>query len=273
MFASASPLKEWGGISVPSMGGLGVTTPRFWFLTHKFQLIADIFAVIQATIPKKLFISLSFLLLLGCQIRAPSKKVAQSQPQKILIQLPPMRAATLVNIKNDWNGYSDITPIERHYQFKTSASGLYGEGYFAVGGYGAYNIRQQYTKKIAIPALVTQQFFQELNKTKIYSTSHYQPIKKRRDDYPAITIQVTTPEQKVTFFSSSQGQDHTPWQIKITEKTKEKIYVSESTAPATALLLLKPYIDHPGLEDVINKLRSPRPQINKSPKTYSSQPK
>lgn len=226
--------------------------------------------MIQATIPKKLFICLSFLLLLGCQIGSPSKKVAQSQPQKILIQLPPLRAATLVNIKNDWNGYSDITPIERHYQFKNSASGLSGDGYFAVGGYGAYNIRQQYTKKIAIPALITQQFFQKLNETKIHSSSWYQPIKKRSDDYPAVTIKITTPEQQVTFFSSSQGQDHIPWQIKIKEKTKEKTYVSESAAPAAALLLLKPYIDHPGLENVINKLRSPRPKIYKSPQAHSS---
>jgi hypothetical protein len=231
--------------------------------------------VIQATIPKNLFICLLFLLLSGCQIESPRKKVAQSSPQppSMLISLPQLRAATLVNIKNDWNGYSDITPIERHYQFKNPVSGLSGDGYFAVGGYGAYNIRQQYTKKIVIPALVTKQFFQKLNETKIYGTSQYQPLHKRRDDYPAITIQVTTPEHKVTFFSSSQGQNHIPWQIKIKEKTREKSYVSQSTAPAAALVLLKPYIDHPGLEDVINKLRSPRPKIHKSSQANISKSK
>jgi hypothetical protein len=231
--------------------------------------------VIQATIPRNLLIFLSFLLLFGCQIKSPSEKVAQSLPQplKTLLPLPQLRATTLVNIKNDWNGYSDITPIERHYQFKNPAGGMSGDGYFAVGGYGAYNIRQQYTKKIVIPALVTQQFLQKLNETKMYSTSQYRPLKKRRDDYPAITIQVTTPERKVTFFSSSQGQDHIPWQIKIKEKNTEKIYVSESAAPAAALLFLKPYIDHPGLEDVVNKLRSPRPKTHKSPEAHPSKPK
>jgi hypothetical protein len=73
----------------------------------------------------------------------------------------------------------------------------------------------------------------------------------------------------VTFFSSSQGQGHIPWQIKI----KEKIYVSQSAAPAAALLLLKSYIDHPGLEDIINKLRSPRPKIHKSPRANLREPK
>jgi hypothetical protein len=227
----------------------------------------------QATILRKLFICLSFLLLPGCQIGSPTKKLVQSHPQKNLIQLPPLRTVALVKIQNDWNGYSDITPIERHYQFKNPASGLSGDGYFAVGGYGAYNIHQQYTKKIVIPALVTQQFLQKLNETKMYSTSQYQPVKKHHDDYPAITIQITTPEHRVTFFSSSQGQDHIPWQIKIKEKTKEKIYVSESAAPATALLLLKPYIDHPGLEDVINKLRSPHPRVHKSPQAHPNKPK
>jgi hypothetical protein len=220
----------------------------------------------QATILRKLSICLSFLLLPGCQIGSPPKKLVQSHPPRNLIQLPPLRTVTSVNIKNDWNGYSDITPIERHYQFRNSANSLSGNGYFAVGGYGAYNIRQQYNKKIVIPALVTQQFFQKLNETKIYSSSQYQPITKRRDDYPAITIQITTPEHQVTFFSSSQGRHHTPWRIKI----KGKTYVSNSDAPAAALLLLKPYIDHPGLEDVINKVRSPRPKTHKSPQALKS---
>lgn len=228
--------------------------------------------MIQATIPGKLFICLSFLLLYGCQVESSNKKVTQSAtpPSPSLISLPQLGAATVVNIKNDWNGYSDITPIERHYQFKNSAGGLFGDGYFAVGGYGAYNIRQQYTKKIVIPALVTRQFLQKLSETKVYSTSKYQPIQKRHDDYPAITIQIITSERQVKFFSSSQGQDHIPWQIKIKEKNQEKIYASASAAPAAALLLLKPYIDHPGLDDVINKRRLPHPKILKSPQAHPS---
>ncbi len=222
--------------------------------------------MIQATKPRNLLIWLLFLLLTGCQNALPTKKVEHPQPPKILVQLPPLRAATLVNINNDWNGYSDITPIVRHYQLKPQANGMSGNGYFAVGGYGGYNIHQQYTKKVNIPVLITQQFFKKINETKMYSSSLYQPIIKNSDDYPAITIQITTPEQKVTFFSSSQGRNHAPWQIKI----KDKTYTSNSAAPAEALSILKPYIDHPGLEEVINKLRSPRPQNPKSPKAHKS---
>lgn len=222
--------------------------------------------MIQATTPRKLFIWLLLLLLTACQTALPTKKVIHLQPPKILVQLPSLRAATLVNINNDWNGYSDITPIVRHSQLKPQASGMSGNGYFAVGGYGGYNIHQQYTKKINIPVLITQQFFTKINETKMYSSSLYQPIKKNSDDYPAITIQINTPEQKVTFFSSSQGKNHAPWQIKI----KEKTYISDSAAPAAALSILKPYIDHPGLEEAINKLRSPRPQTPKSSKAHKS---
>ncbi len=222
--------------------------------------------MIQATTPRKLFIWLLFLLLTGCQTTSPAKKVIHFQPPKVLAQLPPLRDVTLVKINNDWNGYSDITPIVRHSQLKPQASGMSGNGYFAVGGYGGYSIHQQYTKKINIPVLITQQFFKKINETKIYSSSLYQPIIKNSDDYPAITIQISTPEQKVTFFSSSQGKNHTPWQIKV----KEKTYTSDSTAPGEALLILKPYIDHPGLEEAINKLRSPRPQTPKNSKVHKN---
>ncbi len=216
--------------------------------------------MLQVTKPHHLFIWLVCLLLSSCQVRSSLKKLVKpAQPSPTISQLPPLRTATAVIIKNDWSGYSDITPIVRHYQLKLQSGGLAGNGYFAVGGYGAYGIRQQYTKKIQIPALVTQQFLQKLNETKMHSSSTYQPIKNRSDDYPAITIQITTLHHQTTFFSSSQGKNYIPWQIKV----KETTYISNSAAPAAALAILKPYIDHPGLEQIISKHRSP-PKPNKS---------
>ncbi len=204
------------------------------------------------TKPHNLSIWLAGLLLTSCQIPAPLKKLVKPLPPTIT-QPPSLHTATTVQIKNDWNGYSDITPIVRHYKFQRQSDGLVGNGYFAVGGYGAHNIRQQYTKKIQIPAPITQQFLQKLSETKMHSASRYQPLRNRSDDYPAVTIQVTNPRYQITFFSSSQGKNHTPWQIKI----KESTYISNSAAPAVALAILKPYIDHPGLEQIINKHRSP----------------
>ncbi len=218
--------------------------------------------MIQATTIKNFCIWLILLFSYSCQTPLSIKKTVGSPPNITLLP-PPLNTATLVNIKNDWNGYSDITPIVRHYKFKPKAGGMSGNGHFAVGGYGAYNIRQQHTKKINISAAITQQFFKKLGETKMQTSSGYQPTRNRSDDYPAITIQITTPQQEVTFFSSSQGKNYTPWQI----KTNKGIYISNSAAPTAALAILKPYIDHPGLEQVISKRRlspPPQPQAKKN---------
>jgi hypothetical protein len=202
------------------------------------------------------------LCLAGCQKPPPPPPVSKSPTPVTITQPQQLHTATLVQIKNDWNGYSDITPIVRHYKLKPTGGGLAGNGHFAVGGYGAYNIRQQYTKRITIPAPIAQQFFRQLGETKMQQSTHYQPIKNRSDDYPAITIQIVTPRQEVTFFSSSQGKNYVPWQI----KTKQATYISNSATPAAALAILKPYIDHPGLEQVINKRRQPKSPQSPFPK-------
>jgi hypothetical protein len=217
--------------------------------------------VIRANKFKNLFVGLLFLGLPSCQSTTPPKKAVSLPLQTVITQPPQLHTATLVNIKNDWNGYSDITPIVRHYKLKPTANGMTGNGHFAVGGYGAYNIHQQYTKKIHIPVAVTQQFFHKLGETKMQQSATYQPVRNHSDDYPNITIQVITPQQEMTFFSSSQGKNYTPWQI----KTKQKIYTSNSAMPAEALLILKPYIDHPGLEQVINKRQAPKKILQPQP--------
>jgi hypothetical protein len=158
---------------------------------------------------------------------------------------------TSVEIKNDWNGYSDITPIVRHYKFLPQDEGLEGNGNFAVGGYGGYGIQQQYTKKIAINSTLTQQFLQTLAATKITKSSRYNPRRDRQDDYPDITIRIKTPSREVTFASRSQGEQNIPWQVQIKTKGKVESFVSNSPNPAEALDLLKEQIDHPGLDRAI----------------------
>jgi hypothetical protein len=160
---------------------------------------------------------------------------------------------TSVEIKNDWNGYSDITPIVRHYKFLPQDEGLEGNGNFAVGGYGGYGIQQQYTKKIAIDPTLTQQFLQTLAATKITKSDRYNPRRDHNDDYPDITIRIKTPSREVTFASRSQGEQNIPWQVQIKTKGKVESFISNSPNPAEALDLLKEQIDHPGLEQAIRR--------------------
>jgi hypothetical protein len=173
----------------------------------------------------------------------------------------------MVEIKNDWNGYSDITPILRHYRFLPKGDGLEGNGSFAVGGHGGYGIQQQYTKKIAIDPTLTQQFLQTLSATKITKSDRYNPRRDHQDDYPDITIYIKTADREVTFASRSQGPQNIPWQVRIKTKGKVESFVTNSINPAQALASIKTQIDHPGLEQAIEKHNKPKTKASPKPGT------
>jgi hypothetical protein len=170
-----------------------------------------------------------------------------------------LNSATSVEIENDWNGYSDITPIVRHYRFKLENTALTGDGHFAIGGYGGYNINQQYSKKIVIPAALTQQFLAKLATAPLVASKKYQPKFVRRDDFPRVMIKVKAPDREVVFTSRSQGEKNAPWQVRVKKNKVTEYYVSNSPIPGLAMDLLKPQIDHPGLDGAINKTRSMLP--------------
>jgi hypothetical protein len=164
--------------------------------------------------------------------------------------------ATIIEIDNDWNGYSDITPIVRHYRFKLENTALTGDGHFAIGGYGGYNIHQQYSKKIVVPAALTQQFLDKLAEAPLVASRKYKPKFVRRDDFPRVVIKVKAPDREVVFTSRSQGENNAPWQVRIKKNKVTEYYVSNSPIPGLAMDLLKPQIDHPGLDAAINKARN-----------------
>jgi hypothetical protein len=171
----------------------------------------------------------------------------------------------MVEIKNDWNGYSDITPILRHYRLLPKGDGLEGNGSFAVGGHGGYGIKQQHIKKIAIDPTLTQKFLQTLSTTKITRSDRYNPHRDHRDDYPDITIYIKTADREVTFASRSQGPQNIPWQVRIKTKGKVESFVTSSTNPAQALASIKTQIDHPGLEQAIEKHHHPKTKASSKP--------
>jgi hypothetical protein len=210
--------------------------------------------------PPKLFCLFLLLVLViaGCKSQKTTVAPTVGSSVPSATALGTLSNVALLEIKNDWNGYSDITPIVRHYRLKPQANGLAGNGSFAVGGYGGYSIQQQYTRKVSISPALTQQFLQMLNGTKIAKSDRYQPKIERADDYPDVTIYLKLADREVTFASRSQGQNNVPWQIKIKTKTGMESFVSDSPNPAQALALLKAQIDHPGLEQAINKHRQPK---------------
>ncbi len=200
---------------------------------------------------------LSLLVLLLCSSchHSAIERVAQSQP---LAPQPPslaaLQQADRVEIQNDWNGYSDITPILRHYKLRLERQKFSGNAHVAVGGFGAAGIHQQQTTKVTIPAAASAKFLATLAKTPLQMGT-YRPQIDRDDDYPSIKIKLQSDRQQVTFSSQSQAVGYVPWKITVTKNDRTLEYISNSALPAQALQSLDPYLNHSGIDRIIQRRR------------------
>gem|GEM_PF-2445635 len=204
----------------------------------------------------------------GCT-HLPIEISAQSQTLTQIPSLNPVMLANTVKIQNDWNGYSDITPISRHYKLRREQQKFVGNADVAVGGYGAAGIHQQQTTKIAIPAVVGNKFLTALSKTPL-RVGNYQPKLDRPDDYPSIRIQIQSDRQQVTFSSQSQANNYIPWKIAISQNNRTQEYISNSPLPAQALQILNPYLDVAGIDRIIQRRRLLKTPIITRPKCQST---
>ena len=203
-----------------------------------------------------MFKKLSPLLLLSICVGCGNSQVDSKQSQRLTPRsnLVAVIQAQTVEIQNDWNGYSDITPILRHYKLRLVTKDLVGNAHIAVGGYGAGGIHQQQTTKVKIPAVVVTKFLATLAKTPLQSGA-YKPLIAHQDDYPSIEIKIKSDQQQVTFSSKSQGVDRIPWKIVITENKTTQEYISNSPIPAQAFRLLNTSLDRSGVDQVIHRRR------------------
>jgi hypothetical protein len=194
------------------------------------------------------------LLLLLCSscTQSLTDPLALSQPQLSPPSLATITRGQTIEIYNDWNGYSDITPILRHYKLQRKQQQFVGNAYMAIGGYGAGEIHQQKTTAVKIPASVTTKFLATLATTPLQLGS-YKPSRLRTDDYPYIKIQVQIDRQQTIFSSKSQSVGYAPWQITVRQGNITKQYISNSTVPAQALKILSPYIDRPEIDQIIKQ--------------------
>jgi hypothetical protein len=201
---------------------------------------------------KKQLPLLLLLLCCGSCIRSRVDPPAIGQPQLLPPNLAIIKQANTVEIYNDWNGYSDITPILRHYKLRLKQQELVGNAHVAIGGYGAAGVRQQKTSRVKIPAAVTTKFLATLAKTPL-QVGDYKPKIVHSDDYPNIRIQVQIDRHQTIFSSESQGVGNAPWRVTIKEGNTTKEYISNSTIPAQALKVFSPYLDLPEIDRVIQR--------------------
>jgi hypothetical protein len=196
------------------------------------------------------------LILCGCTHTPPIDLAARSQTPVPLPKLSGVMQAQTVEIYNDWNGYSDITPILRHYKLRLDRQQLVGNAHIAVGGYGAAGIHQQQTTRVKIPAAVSAKFLATLAQTPL-QVGVYKPKLDRYDDYPSIAIKVKiSPQQQITFSSQSQANHNIPWKVTVSRANTTAEYISNSPMPDRALQILKPYLASPGIDRIIEQRRS-----------------
>ncbi len=196
---------------------------------------------------------LLLLLLISSSCTQPRVEIpAIGQPQPPLPDLAILKQAKTVEIYNDWNGYSDITPILRHYKLQLKQQELVGNAHVAIGGYGAAGVRQQKTTRVKIPAAATTKFLATLAKTPL-KFGTYKPIITRSDDYPKIEIAIQIDRQQIIFSSESQGVGNAPWRAIVKHGNTTKEYISNSTVPALALKVLSPYLDIPELDRIVGR--------------------
>jgi hypothetical protein len=221
-------------------------------------------------LPLRLVQQLLLVLLCSSCTHSPIDPSVRSQPQISPPPLTMVRQAQTVEIYNDWNGYSDITPILRHYKLRTEHQSLIGNSHIAIGGYGAAGIHQQQTTKVKIPAAVTVKFLTILSQTPL-QVGTYKPKLDRSDDYPSIEIKVKVDRRQIIFSSQSQGKNYIPWKVTVQQKNITTAYISNSPFPDLALQVLRPYLDRPGIDQIIQRRRpkkilpTPHPNLRNHP--------
>ena len=188
---------------------------------------------------------LLLLLMAACDLNpAPATPTPAPTPDPLADALSRIPNARSVKIRDDWTGLSPAAPILAHYLLDRTAEGLAGTAEFAAGEYRGTPITA--TETITIPEDVMQDFLARLAAVPLEEGT-YTPKIEHTDDYPNISITVEIPADIISFYTQSQGEDHTPWGATIANKE----YVVETPEIAEALRLLEPYLKRDALEQVI----------------------
>lgn len=192
--------------------------------------------------------------LAGCGATARSTSIANSRPataQTTTAQAAGQPAAsaiveriaraTVLTIRDDWNGLSPVAPIEAHYTLQRQGDRFTGTARFGAGGYGP-SIRVAETP-ITIPPEAFMAYLHLLEQAPV-TTGSYSPRITHTDDYPHIALSFEGPDGPTTLLTESNTKDRAPWSI----WTPEKVYVINDAQPTTAFEVLRRHL-RPDIRD------------------------
>jgi len=155
-------------------------------------------------------------------------------------------AVQAITIHDFWDGLSPAAPIRAMFRLKPATDCYAGTAQFSVAGYTG-EIRE--SAPITVPLPVIEQFFELLESTPV-KEGEYKPTMIQTDAYPEITITVESKAGNLRFYTTSQGDEHTPWQVSI---SGQGVLVTDAGTPAQALKLLDPYLARSVEDRMINE--------------------
>ena len=156
-----------------------------------------------------------------------------------------------IQLEDDWNGLSPLSPITAHYSLQPDATGFSGQANFSVGGNWDIKSAVTETQTIQIPAKNVQAFLDKLAASS-YTEGEYHPSTAWTDDYPSLNITIVLQTGSISFYSSSQGENRIPWAMSYGGKT----YIIDSSTPMAALGELDPYLEHSRLDALVNRVQN-----------------
>ncbi len=214
---------------------------------------------------KRFFRPWLFVLLAGNLLAASHSSVGMASPQASsqadfrspFETLSQIVQADSIRIKDEWEGYGPFSPISALWDLHRVQDGFSGTAAFrAQPHYSLLWSRPDLEGKvftdradIAVPLGSMNNFLSRLSRARLFE-GEYVPSLPRMASYPSISIEIEVGNETITFFTRSQGKDHTPWGVTIRGET---YVVVSSDVPAGALEEdLEPHLKREVLEELLS---------------------
>jgi len=209
------------------------------------------------------------------------------EPRNPNIVLSEIVEASSIRIEDRWSGLSKITPVSSVWElqmfdeYRSPIGRIPLEGFSGLAGTVIFRAQPRSpmrrrpprpdlqgpgvsgkvffkTADVFVPVEHAKYFLKILSRVHLVR-GEYVPRIQWTDDFPSITIKITTWDsgvsETITFFTQSQGKGHVPWGVTIQGVT----YVVPSDRPDKALEALEPHLRRNILKDLTDNLKNSEP--------------
>lgn len=168
-------------------------------------------------------------------------------------RVPPIDSSTVqtIHIYDFWSGYSPASPVSAVFHLEPAADCFAGTAEFSVGVRSGSVITR--SVPITVPLAAIDEFLALLESTPL-EEGEYKPSILHTDSYPTMSIAVQARAGHLRFYSESQGDKRTPWQVTV---PGAGVLVTHAGAPADALSVLEPYLAREAQEELIDQATWP----------------